>query len=67
MKILELEWVKELLSMAFQQRISHLEQLREIAGGKAGMDDNSESGMLIFIPSNKGVVILSSAYLLYQF
>ena len=27
---------------------------REIAGGKAGMDDNSESGMLSFFPSNKG-------------
>ena len=27
---------------------------REIAGGKAGMDDNSESGMLLFVPSNKG-------------
>ena len=27
---------------------------REIAGGKAGMDDNSESGTLFFVPSNKG-------------
>ena len=25
----------------------------EIAGGKAGMDDNSESGTLFFVPSNK--------------
>ena len=27
---------------------------REIAGGKAGMDDNGESGMLFFVLSNKG-------------
>ena len=41
---------------------------REIAGGKAGMDDNSESGTLFFIPSNKGES-LSSLFLIpmYQF
>ena len=27
---------------------------REVAGSKAGMDDNSENGMLFFVPSNKG-------------
>ena len=32
----------------------------ELAGGKAGMGDNSESGMLFFVPSNKGI-------LMYQF
>ena len=30
-----------------------------IAGGKAGMDDNSESGMLFFAPSNKGETLFS--------
>ena len=41
---------------------------REIAGGKAGMDDNSESGMLFFVPSNKGES-LSSLFCIpmYQF
>ena len=41
---------------------------REIAGGKAGMDDNSESGTLFFVPSNKGES-LSSLFLIpvYQF
>ena len=36
---------------------------REIAGGKAGMDDNSESGTLFFVPSNKGES-LSSLFLI---
>ena len=42
---------------------------REIAGGKAGMDDNSESGMLFFVPSNKGGGSLSSLFCIpmYQF
>ena len=42
--------------------------VREIAGGKAGMDDNSESGTLLFVPSNKGES-LSSLFLIlmYQF
>ena len=41
---------------------------REIAGGKAGMDDNSESVMLLFVPSNKGESV-SSLFLIpmYQF
>ena len=41
---------------------------RKIAGGKAGMDDNSESRMLFFIPSNKGES-LSSIFCIpnYQF
>ena len=43
---------------------------REIAGGKIGMDDNSESesGTLFFVPSNKGES-LSSLFLIpmYQF
>ena len=41
---------------------------REIAGGKAGMDDNSESGILFFVPSNKGES-LSSLFCnpMYQF
>ena len=41
---------------------------REIAGGKAGMDDNSESGTLLFVLSNKGES-LSSLFLIpmYQF
>ena len=41
---------------------------REIAGGKAGMDDNSESGMLFFVPSIKGES-LSSLFCIpmYQF
>ena len=38
---------------------------REIAGDKAGMDDNSESGMLIFVPPDKGEsdYLFSSAFL----
>ena len=36
---------------------------REIAAGKAGMDDNSESGTLFFVPSNKGE-LLSSLFLI---
>ena len=37
---------------------------REIAGGKAVMDDNSESGMLFFVPSIRGShSLLSSAFL----
>ena len=41
---------------------------REIAGDKTGMDDNSESGTLFFVPSNKGES-LSSLFLtpMYQF
>ena len=41
---------------------------REIAGGKTGMDDNSEGGTLFFVPSNKGES-LSSLFLIpmYQF
>ena len=41
---------------------------REITGGKAGMDDNSESRTLFFVPSNKGES-LSSLFLIpmYQF
>ena len=40
----------------------------EITGGKAGTDDNSESGMLLFVPSNKGES-LSSLFCnpMYQF
>ena len=59
MKILELEQVKELL---IERVVDHGVSMkdvtfgaaREIAGGKAGMDDNSESGTLFFVPSNKG-------------
>ena len=32
---------------------------REIAGGKAGMDDNSENGTQFFVPSNKGESLYS--------
>ena len=41
---------------------------REIAGGKVGMDDNSESGALFFVPSNMGES-LPSLFLIpmYQF
>ena len=35
---------------------------REIAGGKPGMDDNSESGTLLFVPSNKGESLSSLFY-----
>ena len=59
MKILELEQVKELL---IERVVDHGVSMkdvtfgaaREIAGGKTGMDDNSESGTLFFVPSNKG-------------
>ena len=44
---------------------------REIAGGKAGMDDNSESGTLFFVPSNKGEslpsLFLISMYLFWLY
>ena len=40
---------------------------REIAGGKAGMDDNSESGTLFFVPSNKGESLSSLFSLLNSY
>ena len=39
---------------------------QEITGGKAGMDDNSESGTLFFVPSNKGKS-LSSLFLIHMY
>ena len=41
---------------------------REIAGGKAGIDDNIESGMLFFVPSNTGETLSSLVLIpMYQF
>ena len=41
---------------------------QEIAGGKAGMNDKSESGMLFLVPSNKGESLSSLFWIpMYQF
>ena len=60
-EILELEQVVSIKDVTFGAA-------RVIAGGKAGMDDNSERGTLFFDPSNKGES-LSSLFLIpmYQF
>ena len=63
MKILELERVKV---------VNHGISMKDVTFGAAremiGMDDNSESGTLFFVPSNKGES-LSSLFLIpmYQF
>ena len=64
MKILELEQVR-VVDHGISMKDVTFGAAREIAGGKAGMDDNSESGTLFFVPSNK----VSSLFLIsmYQF